>query len=94
MLFCWLKLSDIISEATLRLPERYQNIEDIAEYYSALSFRIILKIFSVNMLNYNIKFTMPSWRRYYNVARTNSEVVYAFLNIELHEYNFTLVKVS
>ena len=31
-------------------PERYQNIQDNPEYYSVLQFRIILKIFAVNIL--------------------------------------------
>ena len=46
------------------------------------------------MLNYNIKFTMSSRGRYYDVAPKNSKAVYEFLNIELHEDNFMLVKVD
>ena len=41
---------DIIFEAILSPSERYQNIQDNPEYNSVLPFRIILKIFAVNML--------------------------------------------
>ena len=44
------KVRDIIFEAILSPSERYQNIEDNPEYNSVLPFRIILKIFAVNML--------------------------------------------
>ena len=41
---------DVIFEAILTPSERYQNIQDNLEYNSVLPFRIILKIFAVNML--------------------------------------------
>ena len=41
---------DIIFEAILRPPERYQNIQDNPEHNGVLPFRIILRIFVVNML--------------------------------------------
>ena len=44
------KVRDIIFEAILSPSERYQNIQDNPEYNSVLPFRIILKIFAVNML--------------------------------------------
>ena len=44
------KVRDVISEAILSPSERYQNIQDNLEYNSVLPFRIILKIFAVNML--------------------------------------------
>ena len=44
------KVPDITSEAILGPTERYQNIQDNPEYNSVLPFRIILKIFAVNML--------------------------------------------
>ena len=44
------KVRDIIFEAILSPPERYQNIQDNPEYNSILTFRIILKIFAVNVL--------------------------------------------
>ena len=40
----------IIFEAILSASERYQNIQDNPEYNSVLPFRIILRIFAVNML--------------------------------------------
>ena len=40
---------DVIFEAILTPSERYQNIQDNLEYNSVLPFRIILKIFAVNM---------------------------------------------
>ena len=43
------KVRDVISEAILSPSERYQNIQDNLEYNSVLPFRIILKIFAVNM---------------------------------------------
>ena len=45
------KVPDITSEAILGPSERYQNIQDNPEYNSVLPFRIILKIFAVNMLD-------------------------------------------
>ena len=44
------KVRDVIFEAILSPSERYQNIQDNPEYNSVLPFRIILKIFAVNML--------------------------------------------
>ena len=41
---------NVIFEAVLSPSERYQNIQDNPEYNSVLPFRIILKIFAVNML--------------------------------------------
>ena len=46
------KVRDVIFEAILSPSERYQNIQDNPEYNSVLPFRIILKIFAVNMLHY------------------------------------------
>ena len=46
------KVWDIIFEAIRSPSERYQNIQDNPEYNSVLPFRIILKIFAVNMLKY------------------------------------------
>ena len=46
------KVRDVIFEAILSPSERNQNIQDNPEYNSVLSFRIILKIFTVNMLLY------------------------------------------
>ena len=45
------KVRDIILEAIRNPSERYQNIQDNPEYNSVLPFRIILKIFAVNMLS-------------------------------------------
>ena len=47
------KVRDIIFEAFLSPSERNQNIQDNPEYNSVLPFRIILKIFAVNMLSIN-----------------------------------------
>ena len=47
-------MRDIFFEAILSPSERYQNIHDNPEYNSALPFRIILKIFAVNMLQYEV----------------------------------------
>ena len=47
------KVRDIF-EAILSPSERYQNIHDNPEYNSVLPFRIILKIFAVNMLQYEV----------------------------------------
>ena len=44
------KVRDIILQAILGPSEGYQNIQDNPEYNSVLPFRIILKIFAVNML--------------------------------------------
>ena len=44
----WAFLDCVIDRRTL--PERYQNIQENPEYNSVLPFRIILKIFAVNML--------------------------------------------
>ena len=44
------KVRDIIFEAILNPPGCYQNIQDNPEYDSILTFRIILKMFVVNML--------------------------------------------
>ena len=44
------KVRGVIFEAILSPSERYQNIQDNLEYNSVLPFRIILKIFAVNML--------------------------------------------
>ena len=46
------KVRDVIFEAILSPSERNQNIQDNPQYNSVLSFRIILKIFTVNMLLY------------------------------------------
>ena len=47
-------MRDIIFEAILSPSERYQNIQDNPEYNSVLPFRIILKIFAVNMLELQV----------------------------------------
>ena len=47
------KVLDITSEAIRSPSERYQNIQDNPEYNSVLPFRIILKIFAVNILTHN-----------------------------------------
>ena len=44
------KVRGVIFEAILSPSERYQNIQDNPEYNSVWPFRIILKIFAVNML--------------------------------------------
>ena len=44
------KVGRIIFEAILSPSERHHNIQDNPEYNSVLPFRIILKIFAVNML--------------------------------------------
>ena len=44
------KVRDVIFEAILSPSERYQNIQDNPEYNIVLPFRIILKIFTVNVL--------------------------------------------
>ena len=49
------KVLDIIFEAIFSPSERYQNIQDNPEYNSVLPFRIILKIFTVNMLCQKMK---------------------------------------
>ena len=43
------KVQDIIFEAILSPSERYQNMQDNPEYNRVLPFRIILKIFYMNM---------------------------------------------
>ena len=43
-------MRDVIFEAILSPSERYQNIQDNPEYNIVLPFRIILKIFTVNVL--------------------------------------------
>ena len=48
------KVRDVIFEAILSPSERYQNIQDNPEYNGVLPFRIILKIFTVNMLQFGI----------------------------------------
>ena len=45
------KVRDMIFEAILSPSERNQNIQDNPEYNSVLAFRIILKMFAVNMLD-------------------------------------------
>ena len=45
------KVRDIIFEAILSPSEHYQNIQDNPEYNNVLPFRIILKIFAVNVLS-------------------------------------------
>ena len=47
---CWSKIRGIIFEAIISPSERNQNVQDNPEYNSVLPFRIILKIFAVNML--------------------------------------------
>ena len=44
------KCETLFSRLFLARPERYQNNQDNTEYNSVLPFRIILKIFAVNML--------------------------------------------
>ena len=62
------KVSDITFEAILSPSEHYQNIQDNPEYNSVLPFRIILKIFAVNML---IK-SSHIYARIYFILRKNA----------------------
>ena len=47
------KVGDIIFEAILSPSERSQNIQDNPDYNSVLPFRIILKIFTVNIVKHD-----------------------------------------